>query len=433
MKKSILKFRHIWLLIPAVPFFAQVLLSARNVPKEDDYDAILGWLINFKQSTFEGKELMMFDQNNEHRILFSHIIYLLYDFVCGGINFRNLIIIGDLQLLGCAIILCYFSLKYLGPFKEWIAFIWMIVLFDGCGYENANWAMAAIQNYGVVFLFLLSLFFYERNLWPVAVIVQAVLIFSNGNGIIGAIALSAFAIQRSKIDGFKSRRLDNAWSFSCVVTILFGYVYFQDYITPLPLPGQFPISVSKAIDFFIQNVGTYWSFECAFIFGFLLLIALLNVYPYRNVKSNFIWISILLFVFGSMIAVAVFRGSITGAKYEQSRYLIYPEIITAMIVLFMSNKLRKNPRGYVVMIFATVLVLRNYALNYQQDNEKEFDSQWTLEVRKYQYHHSHGPIIDLATFRIDSASKHADSLHCDKIIRDAEEMGIYSLDDGRLK
>lgn len=400
-KKPIFNILHLWLLIPAIPFYAQVLLHAKNIPKEDDYDAIMGFLVKWHESSGWDRITLLFSQHNEHRILHSRIIYVLYDWICGGVNFRNLIIIGDLQLLGVGIIASYFCLKYLGKHREAIAAVWMIVLFDGQTYENANWAMTAIQNYGIIFLFLLSLFLYDRNSWWPGAMIQAIMIFSSGSGVLASGVITLFCFRRSR----------PALIASGIITLILSPAYFFGYRAPSNLPGQFPIDPTKAIDFFIQEVGAYWSFEYAFYIGFFLLVALLQFFPRKAIKENWLWICILLFVLGSMGTIAVFRGSAIGAKYQQSRYLMYPEMLTAILVLFISRVREGKNYGRLIMAAMLILLLRNYALGYKPANESAETSAWYLEVRKYSYPWN--------------------KAHADSISVKACEIGIYCIEDER--
>src|SRR4051812_42559084 len=85
--------------IPAIVYFAIVCQYAVNIPSQDDYGATLDFLCQYKLAHGTDKIWLLFSQHNEHRILSSRIVYVLYNQLSGTINFRHIIILANLQLL----------------------------------------------------------------------------------------------------------------------------------------------------------------------------------------------------------------------------------------------------------------------------------------------------------------------------------------------
>lgn len=401
-KQTRLSVFNVWLLIPAVPFYAEVLLNARNIPHEDDYDAVLGWIIKWKYAEGWDKLWLLFSQHNEHRIFHSRIIYLLQYFIEGGVNFRSLIIIGDLQLLAIGILCCYFIFKYIPKYKKIVAAIWMLILFDGNTYEAADWAMASIQNYGIIMLFLLSLFFYDRKLWWLGAVIQCIMIFSSGSGLLGSLIISAFTFSKSKKSFF----------VSAGVTLIFGPLYFLNYQQPeIPIPGQFPIDSNKAIDFFIQQAGAHLSFTYSFVCGIVVLGGILWAFPWRSSCKINTLMCIAVFVIGSMGTIAIFRGSTVGAQFQTSRYLIYPEMLTAILIAFWAVKLQLHKRLLPISIGVLVFSIWIYSVNYKYGKAGFERIAARCDYYRYWYPWN--------------------KAHADSIAVKACDMGIYCIEDNR--
>ncbi|MEO7767535.1 MAG: hypothetical protein ABIS01_08920, partial [Ferruginibacter sp.] len=186
-----------WIFIPAIFYFNKVNEYALNLPYGDDYDAVLAFLNKFVSVGFTEKLALMFSQHNEHRILLSRIIFVLYYEVFGTINFRSLIFIANFELVGIFIILVYFIRKSIPEYWNIAAFVLSLSLFDISNFENADFAMAGIQNYGVLLLFLLGILFYsmdKRKYLVAAVFFQAFVVFTSGNGLIASLAMIFYAI-----------------------------------------------------------------------------------------------------------------------------------------------------------------------------------------------------------------------------------------------
>jgi hypothetical protein len=83
--------------VPFVAYGLNILKYAVNIPLHDDFDAALNFTNNFIHTgTAEGRVKLIFAQHNEHRIVFTRLIFLGNYYVLHGINFRYCIILGNL-------------------------------------------------------------------------------------------------------------------------------------------------------------------------------------------------------------------------------------------------------------------------------------------------------------------------------------------------
>src|ERR1700733_10336490 len=94
------KFYHLLALsLPAIIYFKVVDAHAVSSPILDDYDMVLNYLVRFKEATFWNRMFMLFEQANEHRMFHSRLIYILYYWITGSVDFRSLIFLGNAQLV----------------------------------------------------------------------------------------------------------------------------------------------------------------------------------------------------------------------------------------------------------------------------------------------------------------------------------------------
>ena len=351
-------FINAWILIPAIAYFAMVNEYALNIPYGDDYDAVLDFLNKFVPAGFNEKISLLFSQHNEHRIVFSRIVFVLYYKIFGGVNFRHLIFIANLELVTIFFILLYFIRKAIPKYWNIAGFILSLSLFDPGNFENADFAMAGIQNYGVIMLFLLSILFYSFNkrkyLVP-AIFFQAMVVFSSGNGIIACFFIVLFAVLLK----------DKIKIISAVASMLiFAPLYFLNYKKGSLAAGS---SIGDSISYFIKQTGAIYNFDLAFILGLCVLVLLAVSIP---VSKKLKWtantepfIVLLLFVFASMAIVAYFRSNVKGIQIFTSRYLIYPHLLTAILFVFGFIKLGERKIKWPVVIVFIMIMLSVFVQN----------------------------------------------------------------------
>jgi hypothetical protein len=397
MKKS--NYIYLWALLPAALFFNSVLTNAKNVPILDDYNAILDFVYRFKGLGLKDKFIALFQQHNEHRIFLSRVVYVTYYQLFGEINFRNLIFIADLQLIPVALIGIYFIQYYLVMYRNIAALIWCLCVFDLNSYEAATWAMCGMQAYGVIMLFFISLFCYHKDRFWLGAIAQAICIFSSGNGILAGIVLTVFSLRKSK----------SAILISVMTNIICIVLYILTYVKPVR--PDYTFDLTKAIDYFIQMTGAHLSFHDSFIFGAVILAALILFIPWKVITvspSAWAMTCILLFCFGSMLTITMFRSQQPDAQFQTSRYLIYPQIISAVTA---ATVIRHFWRLKFWVVLGTLLVcIHVYVCNYRFGEKGVERTHDRCETYRYWY---------------------PDPVKAEAMLSNACNAGIYCLDDER--
>jgi len=345
------------LFLLAVPFLAYVLCLQRlavNIPFEDDYDAVLRFMLEFLRAGSWGEKLtLLFSQHNEHRLVFDRLIFLASYYLFGELNFVYFIAIGNLGWLLTVVLLIRYSRKRYGLSLAAILPIpYLLLAFTH--FENMFFAMASLSNY---WFFLFSLTFIiclveERPaacclLFPIA-------LFTSGGGVVlYPLGSLYFAARKS----WKSA----AWFGS--LSTLWVACYFIGYHRPSwhPKPFEAFASPGRMLHFMFDFLGNIWQVPnlpvsvepLSFITGIALtLVATYILYAKRF--DPFFW---LIFAY---IAISVFTSSLArsgfGIMYAlESRYSIYPLFTTACCVVGAASLSLRNPSCKWLTMSAIVL------------------------------------------------------------------------------
>jgi len=399
---------HIWIFIPAFVFFKVLNDNAVNVPILDDYDAILNFLHDFKAASFINKLVLLFSQHNEHRILHSRLLYISYYSLFGDINFRNIIFLGNLQLLPIFLVSIYFIRKTVDRYWSILSFIWALCIFDLNTYGNAITSMTAVQNYGVVMFFFITLFLYslDRKYIIPAAVFQFVGIFSSGNGILASLVVAIYTL-------FGNDKVKKITSVS--ITVVFSLLYFLHYVPPSSATPADPngFNVGTAVRFIIKMIGDPLDFDSAFLWGIVILIVLAAVFPYKNIRLNskiLPQVFIAGFCMATILASGYFRSNLKGVVPQTSRYLIYPQLLLASIASFIFLKVKGKKIQLPAIIVLSVIMLKVYRGNYEFGK-----SGFEREAFKAQTRHYYYP----------------DTVRAKRIAQEASAAGIYSLEEER--
>jgi len=391
--------------IPILLYFKTVNAYALNLPYLDDYDAILAFLSKYDQANIAGKFTLLLSQHNEHRILSSRIIYVLYHAVFGTINFRSLIFIANLQLVTIFLVLAYFITKSIPQYKGIAVFAISLCLFDLNNYENADFAMAGMQNYGVIALFMLSLLFYSSNkkayLIP-AVLFHIICVLSSGNGSLAAISIILFTV-------FKKDKLKII--LSVAVSLLGILLYFTAYNSPAraPLAGADTI-----IKYFVSMSGSVFNFDYAMLWGGFVLLVLLITLPITKkiqFKDNSLPVVCLLcFALASMATTSLFRSNMKGIPFYSSRYLIYPHLLVCIAFIFICIRIKESKLKWPITIACVLITFYTYSNNSNYGESGFIREKNRLESTDFQY---------------------PDKKRAEAIANEACTLGIYCINDER--
>jgi len=327
----------------------------------------LNFLIDFKKANWSGRLPLLTQQYNEHRILSAKTIYVLLYSLTGHIDFRTLIFIGNLQLAFVLLILISFTRKMLPG--NWLApaFMFSVVIFDLNNWQNTTWAMAAMSNFGIIFLFLLSLHLYDasnKKLIYLAVLVQILCTYSNGNGIIGSFCIACYSV----LSGNRKKML-----FAIPAFLIFAPLYFLHYhkvasTTFHPVPIQMARGLfTFANSFICFHIRPHWIYF-ARVTSVIFIICLIFVLPdFKQVrKAEFrsghaVLIALFLFCLFTIITACIFRPI---SDQIPSRYMAYPNLLICSMILFFCTKFREFKFSNTILATTTFILVAIYINNF---------------------------------------------------------------------
>lgn len=317
--------------LPVILFYGMVFNYSVDVPSLDDFLAILGFMNRFVGvDSFLEKLSLIFSQHNEHRIVFTRITALAIYYLGGSVNFKLLIVAGNLALLGL-IFLIYHSaniktakLLYFAPA--------ILLMFQPSYFESMLWAMASTSNFYILFFAFLSIYLLTHgsyNSFIFAVIFAISASYTQGNGILVFFPGLFLLFHQGRY------KYGLAWS---LIFVLCLFIYFYGYEKPPPFPGitAEPFSFVNAAKYFLLFIGSIGKYRgLANMLGAFVLVSFLYLTHAKYYKSNPIIYAFLIFMLLTSVSAAYSRANM-GLGIGQalaSRYTINSAIFLLLTYL----------------------------------------------------------------------------------------------------
>ena len=322
--------------IPAVIYFVTIYQTAYNFPYEDDINSALTFLLDYTTQglTADGKLKLLLSQYNEHRIVFDRIVFLTDYALFGQLDFRHLILIGNLSVL-LIYILFYKTTFPTSPPSHRLLFLLPVtyVLFSFQYWELATWSMAALQNLYVILFALFGLYKLNRPgklAFILACAGSVLATFTSGNGMFTFVAGTLMLLL------LQSYRRLLAWVLTGVITISF---YFIDYIRPPYHPDITDSLVNhpgRAISYFFTLLGSMVGVgrpKLAMVMGIGILvvtICLVGYLWYRNqIKPYITLLGWLVFLYLTCLSLMATRSGLGVGQALNPRYTIVVGVLFA--------------------------------------------------------------------------------------------------------
>lgn len=220
---------------------------------QDDYH-LLRFVTIFEDDSipFQEKLNALYNQHNEHRIVFPRLFVLLDYYLQGHLDWKLLNVFSALYYLG---IFTFFALIIK---KIHLSYFYIIpvalLIFQPSAYQNFYWTISILQQVGNVFwamfLFYSLIYFQPKNFW-LSILLIIVLTFTHGNGLFafGVGALLLFLQKRYK-----------HLSIWIVLMIVVAAFYFQGYYTAQNS------NIAESLSNPIRLIGCFGGFWGGFIY-----------------------------------------------------------------------------------------------------------------------------------------------------------------------
>ena len=382
--KSFLSKNILWgvlIFLPIALYFYFLSEYAINIPKWDDH-ALKAFIVEFQNANGLIPKLQtFFKQHNEHRIAFDRFFTLLVFWFHGSIEYRWLMWVGNLTLLGVLFVFYKIFQKQKLPIAYFVPI--PFILFQLQLWENTFWGMAAMQNFGIVF-FIYALIYLitseKRNHFYVGLFVAFLATYTSGNGItIFPVCLVLLILQR---------RFKDAFIFSSISLILV-FLYFYHYKFPENNPSMDGIgfkTIAKGFFLFLGSVFDLIQYSTQnqkiIIAGGLILFitgSIIAIYLIFNSKllkkqwnlnhSELFITGSIMFLIGTGIVVTLTRISYGEAGLLTSRYKIYSILLLITIYIAVISKLNVANIRWLSFSLLFMAICFNCIANYTNFKE----------------------------------------------------------------
>lgn len=357
-------------ILPVAVYFRVWDYYAINIPKWDDH-VLKKFLDDFLHAgSLSEKWAALSRQHNEHRILLTRLLaWMDYSFF-GHLNYKRLMFYGNVLFVSLLILWAVVLLKNKKPLFTLIpiAFVWPTL----AHWENMYWGMAAVQNFGVVTLSVLAIYWSVRGrggYFVLGVIAAGLAAFSSGNGLLVLPVILVMIFLR----GQPGRGL--IW---IGMTGLFIFLYFNGYRQPDYNPES-KASVIELIQGYMAFIGSFAEVfpvqgkrEICIILGAVLFLVALSIiwaivfrlirkryeYEYARVTDLFT-LGVILFILGTAAMVVYSRAGFGADTLITSRYKIYSFLLLVTAYLFIVIPIRGTFLSPYVSGVAFLTILLN--------------------------------------------------------------------------
>ncbi|MVM40056.1 hypothetical protein GO730_24610 [Spirosoma sp. HMF3257] len=315
------------LAIPIFIYYQTLFKNAYNFPYEDDFNSALGFIFDYEYGGLDawGKLKLIFSQYNEHRIVFNRLIFLADYALFGELNFKHLILFGNLPMILIGIIFIKVSFPRLPVYQKLVYLLpvaYSLFLFQY--WELATWGMAALSNLYVVVFAMISLYCLlqpGKGAFILACIAAVVATFTIGSGMFSFIAGIPLLIL------LKAYRKLIIWVILAAITL---GLYFVDYTRPPYHPDVVDSLVNhtgRAISYFFTLVGSMTGItrpKLAILFGVLLVLVTLGLVGYlwykKRIMDHLPVLGWLLFLYLTCLSLMASRSGMGVEQAFSPRY-----------------------------------------------------------------------------------------------------------------
>lgn len=338
--------RFLFILTPPVLYYTWVYIWGINCPQLDDF-AVLCTMVDLeKAQTLNDQLSLWFTPHNEHRIVFTRLIFWLVGSTNNGaVDIYKILFIGNLTLVGIASIF-YRALCQIQ--QSWLyALAISCMLFQMQFFENTFFGMAAVQNLGIYFW--LGLSFWKLTqvaqqprqlIWALVWAIFAT--FTSGNGLV------VFPAGVFILWFLNTKKWMILWiGFGVIITVL--------YLHNLPHQSHsfnYSQLLKSALGYLGSFIGASTNTLLPIFVGFLILVIgiLLNlnlVFAQQiplKVHSKQVQLFLLAF-FIALLATSCMVGlnRDIASAISTPRYKIGSAITVCLIILMIAN-IQMNPK-----------------------------------------------------------------------------------------
>lgn len=334
-----LLFALLFTMLPAGIFYFILWRNAVSIPILDDYDILLDSLSWISQHrSLSARIMFLFTrEHNGYKLMFDNAVIFTQYIVLGQVHFLPLVILGNLFAL--FIFLVVISMARVTPantVERWVLLTPVAWFIFQLQYASAlDFSSCSLQNLGVVFFALLSIFLLDKES-PIAFSAAcAALVLAIASSPSGFFAAPAGLLLLAQNKQWRRISIWVASAAGMLLLYLFRYAPPASNSTPGVKSGLLAhLNVLYALSFMGSSAARYSSIGPAVLLGLLfcgvVLLAIKQKYFRRNPPVFYSMVFIVI----NALAVSGLRSDLGVAQSLASRYRIYSNLFLAFVYIF---------------------------------------------------------------------------------------------------
>jgi hypothetical protein len=374
-----------------VVYFTAIFFYSHDFPfYNDDYHAVLQFLNKLRMSRgFWDVFDAFFEQHNEHRIFFTRFVSFVDWAVFGTVNFKRLIVFGNLGILFIGLFM-YKIFK--GRLNEWLIVTILLAILNFSYCQLTFWPMASIQLVWVYVFVFYSLYLIHKQIsiryFYIGTCCAMLATFTSANGML------VFIVGNWVLyTGGKKKIEYLVWNIAGLFSIFFYFRFFQfpSYnLNPIEILQNHPDKVYAFVFVLLGSSVDFFETNTKFLFGHLIAVSYLYMLFNGYAKKMPLEITILTFVFLTILLTAVSRaaGHTDGfLGWEDSRYYIVSVLFLAMLFLSLLVERFRDTEldGFLCTLLVSISI--SYDIYTFQSNKKYFNGSY---MEKWSYNYKYG-------------------------------------------
>ena len=329
-------FSWLAILLPPTAYFYLVITFSLNLPFADDFTNLIETISIFHSTNFNETLSVFFALENGHRPAFTRFIYAISYVLFEEIDFRVLILIGNISLV--LLLLLFFKILKVSHNKLFYFIPVPILLFQLQFWKNMTWAASALAHQYILLFTGLTFYLLSKKSIPsfyCAFFFAVLSVFTHGSGWITIfLGLVILFLQ-------KSYQKSSIWAGGVLLSTIF---YFKNFYTNTDLFTGIQSSegFKKLVMFYSAYLGSSLSLDKIYIaagFGIILSFYLCYLIWDKYLEKNITIFMFIVYIFFNAILVAMARSGLAVENVFAPRYKIVSVILIILVYISLVEKL----------------------------------------------------------------------------------------------
>jgi len=389
----------------------------RNMPFQDEFATVLDFLLRYRETkTWHAFATLLFNQENEHRIVTSRLIFLALKGLTGKINFSAVAVLGDGFIVAAIAVIAWQEREV--AYRLVLIAVLSLLIFQMQHFENLFLSYASIDHFHIVLLGAISLALLNRGTaWgePGGAIFASLACFTLAHGVALFPAGALLLIVQKRWPGLI------AW---CSVGVICSVLYLSGlsgYTRPLATFHSFDgwLAFGRFWLGLLGGVPSLGSAVLAPYFG-LAALGLVAWLIFRGAwRREAFFCALAAAAIGAMLLIAYGRFGFPAFPATSSRYMVQSAVLWSALSLLVLKELpaRFFPQG------AAVLIVLAAGLSVAGDLRFKPIADVFLGRRRLVSRH----YLRTGTLQGSPYSIYPDVAVADRLLADAKRDGLYSL------